>query len=65
MQGKNLIVDGCIFDYMDRNCSSNLVHRDLYEVNAVNPGGFADTIHRLSPSQPYHMFVPGERCIIA
>ncbi|MGN8631529.1 MBL fold metallo-hydrolase [Blautia sp. HCP3S3_G3] len=51
-----------------RNTNAGLlmpVHWDLYEVNSVNPGIFADAIHRLAPSLPYHIFVPGERYILA
>lgn len=40
------------------------VHWDLYEVNAVNPGSFVDIIHKQTPAQSYHIFVPGERYIV-
>lgn len=39
------------------------VHHDLYEVNRVSATVFVDTVCRLSPTQKYHIFSPGERFI--
>ena len=51
-----------------RRCHTDLlipVHIDLYDVNALNPAVFADTLERISPTQKYHLFRPGERFIYA
>lgn len=40
------------------------VHFDLYSVNDVNPAYFVDTLVKLNPYQPYHIFIPGEKYII-
>ena len=40
------------------------LHYDLYSVNCVNPACFVDTIGRLSPTQHFHLFVPGEKLIL-
>ena len=39
------------------------VHIDLYDVNALNPAIFVDTLEKLNPQQKYHLFRPGERMI--
>ena len=39
------------------------MHHDLYEVNRVCPANFVNTLTALSPTQRYHIFVPGERFI--
>ncbi len=39
------------------------VHIDLYDVNALNPAVFVDTLERINPIQKYHLFRPGERMI--
>lgn len=41
------------------------MHFDLYDVNAVNPAYFVDCVTRLNPFQPFHIFAPGERFILA
>ena len=38
-------------------------HFDLYDVNGANPAQFVDTLHTLHPTQPHHIFTPGERYI--
>jgi hypothetical protein len=40
------------------------LHYDLYDVNCVNPANFVDSLARHSPTQRFHMFVPGEKLII-
>lgn len=40
-------------------------HFDLYDVNALNPAAFVDTVTTLAPDQCYHIFKPGERYIYA
>ena len=40
------------------------LHYDLYDVNCVNPANFVDSLARYSPTQRFHMFVPGEKLII-
>lgn len=40
-------------------------HFDLYDVNALNPATFVDTVTTLAPDQCYHIFKPGERYIYA
>ena len=39
-------------------------HYDLYDANGLNPAIFVDTLHRLNPTQRFHMFVPGECYIL-
>lgn len=39
------------------------VHFDLYAVNEVNPAHFVDTLTKLAPKLPFHIFAPGERYI--
>lgn len=39
------------------------VHIDLYDVNALNPAIFVDTLEKINPEQKYHLFRPGERMI--
>ena len=49
-----------------KRCHTDLlipVHSDLYDVNALNPAIFVDTLEKLSPQQKYHLFRPGERMI--
>lgn len=49
-----------------KRCHTDLllpVHIDLYDVNALNPAVFVDTLERSNPAQKYHMFRPGERFI--
>ena len=49
-----------------KRCHADLlipVHIDLYEVNALNPAIFVDTVERMNPTQKYHLFRPGERMI--
>ena len=40
------------------------MHIDLYDVNALNPAVFVDTLIKVNPAQRYHVFVPGERYIL-
>ena len=35
-------------------------HFDLYDINCVNPAYFVDLQQQLSPTQKYHIFMPGE-----
>ena len=35
-------------------------HFDLYDVNGVNVGYFADELKRINPTQAFHVFAPGE-----
>ncbi len=49
-----------------KRCHADLllpVHIDLYDVNALNPAIFVDTLEKISPQQKYHLFRPGERMI--
>ena len=39
------------------------VHIDLYDLNALNPAIFVDTLEKINPEQKYHLFRPGERVI--
>lgn len=39
------------------------VHIDLYDINALNPAIFVDTLERMHPEQKYHLFRPGEHMI--
>ena len=39
------------------------MHHDLYEVNRVSPASFVTTLMALNPTQPYHIFAPGERIV--
>jgi len=39
------------------------MHHDLYEVNRVSPASFVTTLMAINPSQPYHIFAPGERIV--
>ncbi|MBE6601479.1 MAG: MBL fold metallo-hydrolase [Ruminococcaceae bacterium] len=39
------------------------LHHDLYEVNRVSPASFVTTLMALNPTQPYHIFAPGERIV--
>ncbi len=51
-----------------KNCNAKLLiptHYDLYDVNSINPGEFADKLYKINANQAYHMFVPGERYIFA
>ncbi|MBQ9064175.1 MAG: MBL fold metallo-hydrolase [Blautia sp.] len=40
------------------------VHIDLYDVNALNPAVFVDTIQQVDPMLRYHIFSPGEGYIL-
>lgn len=40
------------------------MHYDLYDVNCINPAAFVDSLYSINPSQPFHMFTPGERYIL-
>lgn len=40
------------------------MHYDLYQVNCINPAFFVDSLFSINPSQPFHMFTPGERYIL-
>ena len=39
------------------------VHFDLYPVNCVNPAYFVDCLQKINPTQPFHIFAPGETYI--
>ena len=39
------------------------MHHDLYEVNRVSPASFVTTLMSINPTQPYHIFAPGERIV--
>ena len=49
-----------------KRCHADLllpVHIDLYDINALNPAVFVDTLEHHNPAQKYHMLRPGERFI--
>lgn len=51
-----------------KHCHADLllpVHIDLYDVNALNPAVFVDTLENINPCQKYRIFRPGERMIYA
>lgn len=49
-----------------QECKTDMLipmHYDLYNVNCVNPANFIDFLYTTTPTQKFHMFVPGERFI--